>query len=208
VAGDGTGRKFQLVDGELRAISPGSATHGTIQSTLSRVIGNSLVSSNSGCRIVTEPAVITRIRSQVNMRVPDLGVSCTPDAAGQQALPDPIVLIEILPPSNARETWENVWSYTTIPSVREIVVVHSTRVLVEMLRRGTDGHWPEGPEEVGPDGSPRLESIGFACRLPDVYVQTYLARPPERAWAPSASASWESRAGPRLSAASLPAHTP
>jgi hypothetical protein len=27
--GDGTGRKFQLVDGALRAMSPGSATHGT-----------------------------------------------------------------------------------------------------------------------------------------------------------------------------------
>ena len=62
--GDGTGRKFQLVDGELRAMSPGSATHGTIQSNLSRLIGNLLVASNSasnsGCRIVTEPGVITR----------------------------------------------------------------------------------------------------------------------------------------------------
>ena len=28
--GDGSGRKFQLVDGELRAMSPGSVTHGTI----------------------------------------------------------------------------------------------------------------------------------------------------------------------------------
>ena len=177
--GDGTGRTFQLVDGEPRAMSPGSATHGTIQSNLSRLIGNLLVASNSasnsGCRIVTEPGVITRIRSDVNMRVPDLGVSCTADAPGQQALPDPILLIEVLSPSNTRETWDNVWSYATIPSVREIAVVHSTRVLVEMLRRGTDGHWPEGPEEVGPGGSLRLESIGFTCRLPDVYAQTYLA---------------------------------
>jgi Uma2 family endonuclease len=173
--GDGSGRKFQLVDGELRAKSPGSATHGTIQSNLSRLVGNALIASNSGCRIVTEPGVITRVRSQVNMRLPDLGVSCTPDAPAQQALPDAIVLIEILSPSNTRETWENVWSYTTIPSVREIAVVHSTRVLVEMLRRGTDGHWPEGPEEVGPDGTLRLESISFACRLPEVYAQTYLA---------------------------------
>jgi Uma2 family endonuclease len=173
--GDGSGRKFQLVDGELRAMSPGSATHGTIQSNLSRVIGNLLIASSSGCRVVTEPGVITRVRSQVNLRVPDLGVSCTPDAPDQQTLPDPIILIEILSPSNARETWENVWSYTTIPSVREIAVVHSTRVLVEMLRRGTDGHWPEAPEDVGADGTLRLESIGFACRLPEVYAQTYLA---------------------------------
>ena len=30
-SGDQSGRKYQLVDGELTAMSPGSATHGTIQ---------------------------------------------------------------------------------------------------------------------------------------------------------------------------------
>ena len=35
--GDGSGQKFQLVDEELRATSPGSATHGTIQMTLGRI---------------------------------------------------------------------------------------------------------------------------------------------------------------------------
>jgi len=208
-AGDGTGRKFQLVDGELRAMSPGSATHGTIQMTLGALIRETLVEAGGRCRVVGEPGLITRVRSQVNMRVPDLGISCTPDAAGQQALPDPIVLIEILSPGNTRETWENVWSYTTIPSVREIAVVHSTRVLVEMLRRGTDGHWPEGPEEVGPDGSLRLESIGFACRLAGG-LRSDIPRLIALPMLDSRTAQLE-RGKPRrrrLSAASLPASTP
>jgi hypothetical protein len=68
-----------------------------------------------------------------------------------------------------------VWSYTTIPSVREIVVVHSARVFAELLRRGADGNWPAEPEEIGPDGTLRLDSIGFACPLPAVYAQTHLA---------------------------------
>jgi hypothetical protein len=54
-------------------------------------------------------------------------------------------------------------------------VVHSTRVLAEMLWRGADGHWPEQPDEAGPDGTLRMESIGFACRLPEVCAQTHLA---------------------------------
>ena len=148
--GDGTGRKFQLVDGELRAMSPGSATHGTIQSNLNRLIGNVLIASSAGHRIVTEPGVITLVRSHMNLRVPDLGVTATADAAGQQALPDPIVLIEILSPGNASDTWDNVWAYTTIPSVREIVIVHSTRVLAEVLRRGPDGNWLKETEKVEP----------------------------------------------------------
>jgi Uma2 family endonuclease len=173
--GDGSGRTFQLVDGELRAMSPGSATHGTIQSSLSRLIGNALVASGSGCRIVTEPGVITRIRSDINIRVPDLGITRAADAPGQQALPDPIALIEVLSPGNASDTWDNVWAYTTIPSVREIVVVHSTRVLAEVLRRGEDGHWPEQPEQIGAGDTLRLQSIAVIFPLREAYAQTHLA---------------------------------
>jgi Uma2 family endonuclease len=173
--GDGSGRKFQLVDGELRAVSPGSPTHGTIQMTLGRLIGTALVDAGGRCRVVGEPGVITQIRADRNMRVPDLGVTCTADAPGQRALPDPIVLIEILSPSNTSDTWDNVWAYTTIPSVREIVVVHSTRVLAEVLRRGADGNWPKETEKIRRDDTLRLDCIDFACRMPQVYAQTHLA---------------------------------
>jgi Uma2 family endonuclease len=173
--GDGSGRTFQLVDGELRAMSPGSATHGTIQANLCGLIRNALVASGSGCRIVTEPGVITRIRSDINMRVPDLGVTRTADAPGQQALPDPIALIEVLSPGNTTDTWDNVWAYTTIPSVREIVIVHSTRVSAEVLRSGTDGHWPEAPEQIDGADTLRLESIAMAFAVREGYAQTHLA---------------------------------
>jgi Uma2 family endonuclease len=106
---------------------------------------------------------------------PDLGITCAADAPSQRTLPDPIALIEILSPGNSTDTWDNVWAYTTIPSVREILVVHSTRVLAELLRRGPDGHWPAEPEEIGPDGTLCLGSIDFAYRLPEVYAQTHLA---------------------------------
>jgi Uma2 family endonuclease len=173
--GDGTGRKFQLVDGELRAMSPGSATHGTIQMTLGRLMGNAIVAAGARCRVGAEPGIATRIRAHTNLRVPDLGVTCIADAPGQRTLPDPILLIEILTPGNAKDTWDNVWAYTTIPSVREIVVVHSTRVLAEVLRRRADGHWPEEPEQISGDSTLRLDSIGFACPLLDLCAQTHLA---------------------------------
>jgi Uma2 family endonuclease len=173
--GDGSGRKFQLVDGEARAMSPGSATHATIQANLAYELRRHMIEQNRNCRVATEPGIVTRVRANINLRVPDVGVSCTPDSPGQQALPDPILLIEILSPGNASDTWDNVWSYTTIPSVREIVVVHSTRVLAELLRRGADGNWPEEPDEIGADGTLALDSIGFACPLPAIYAQTHLA---------------------------------
>jgi Uma2 family endonuclease len=173
--GDGSGRRFELVDGELRPMSPGSPTHGTIQSNLSRLIGTQLIAAGGGCRIVTDPGVITATHAHTNMRVPDLGITCTPDKPGDRALPDPVALIEILSPSNSADTWDNVWACTTVPSVREIVVVHSTSVLAELLRRGADGRWPVQPNEIGADGTLRLESIDFACPLRAAYAQTHLA---------------------------------
>jgi hypothetical protein len=59
--------------------------------------------------------------------------------------------------------------------VREIVVVHSTRVLAEVLRRGADGDWPKETEKIRRDDTLHLDSIGFACRTPDIYAQTHLA---------------------------------
>jgi Uma2 family endonuclease len=156
-------------------MSPGSAAHAIIQANLCRLIGNVLVASGAGYCVATEPGVITRIRPDINMRVPDLGVTQTPDAPGQRALPDPIALIEVLSPGNAADTWDNVRAYTTIPSVREIAVVHSTRVLAEILRRATDGHWPEAPEQIGADATLRLESIGVVFELREAYAQTHLA---------------------------------
>ena len=84
-------------------------------------------------------------------------------------LPNPVVLIEILSPSNEAETRANIWAYTTIPTVAEIVVLRSTSVAAEVLRRQPDGEWPQQPEIVGGDGELRLDSIGFAEPLRAAY---------------------------------------
>jgi Uma2 family endonuclease len=173
--GDGSGRKFQLVDGEVRAMSPASAAHGSIQADLAYMLRHHMITQHKSCRVVAEPAIATRVRASINLRVPDIGVSCTPAAPGEQTLPDPVALIEILSPGNASDTWENVWSYTTIPTVREIVVIHSTRIFAELLRRDADGNWPEQPEEIGTEGTLRLQSIDFSCPLAAAYAQTHLA---------------------------------
>ncbi len=173
--GDGTNRKFQLVDGELRVMSPGSATHAAIQTNLAYELRRHMIDRRIDCRVLTEPGVVTLIRPNKNLRMPDLGVTRTKDVPGQKTLPEPIVLIEVLSPSNAKDTWDNVRAYTTISSVREIVVVHSTRVLGETLRRSPEGKWPKETEKIGRGGTLRLDSIGFACPIPAVYAQTHLA---------------------------------
>lgn len=84
--------------------------------------------------------------------------------------------MEILSPSNENATWTNIWSYTTIPSISEILVIRSTRIEAELLRRQADGHWPNDPALVGPDGVLALDSIGFQAPLATLYETTSLRR--------------------------------
>ena len=70
-------------------------------------------------------------------------MTCAPYATEGHALTDPVLVVEILSPSNAAETWSNIWTYTTIPSVREILVVRSATIGAEVLRRNADDTWPE-----------------------------------------------------------------
>ena len=144
--GDGTGRKCQLIDGEVHVMSPASAVHAIIQANLTYELRHHLLEQKIRCRVGTEVGVITR-EGPNTVRVPDVGVTRAPVPAGQRAWPEPLLLIEVLSPSNASDTWENVWSYRTIPSVHEIAVIHSTRVQAEVLRRGPDGQWPEALEK-------------------------------------------------------------
>lgn len=168
--------KWQLVDGEPRAMAPASATHGIIQARLATVLTNGLDAMSGSCVVVTEPAIVPQIRANSNMRVPDLAVTCATVQAGQIAVQEPVLLIEILSPSNEVDTRQNVWTYTTIPSVREILVLHSTRIAAELLRRGAGASWPENPDPVGPMDQLTLESIGLTVPLAALYARTHLAR--------------------------------
>lgn len=168
--------RWQLVDGEPRAMSPASTTHGTIQANTAYTLIGHLRRTGSPCRVVTEPAVVPHVRAHSNMRVPDLAVTCAPIESGQFVLPDPALIVEILSPSNESETWENVWTYVSIPSVQEILVLRSASIAADMLRRNADGTWPKEPLQLGRDDELRLESISLTCALAELYIGTYLAR--------------------------------
>ena len=92
-------------------------------------------------------------------------------------LPDPLILIEILSPSNETETWANVWTYLTIPTVMEVLVVSSSSIEAELLRRNADGTWPEVPARIKAEDALTLDSIGFSVPLVALYRTTTLAIP-------------------------------
>jgi len=165
---------WQLIDGEPQAMAPATRTHGAIQGELSRRIGNHLENRGGACSLIVIPGVIPHVQSDTNMRVPDLAVTCSAYQTEEAALTDPVLLIEILSPSNPAETWANVWAYTTIPSVQEILVVRTATIGADLLRRNPDATWPKQPLSIA-DGDLVLDSIGFRVALADIYRTTRLA---------------------------------
>jgi len=173
-SGDRTGALWQLRDGEPEMMAPASDPHGSIQSELAYLLTTHLRSQGSHCRVVTAPGVVPAQRSEENCLVPDLGITCAPPASAR-LLHEPVVLIEILSPTNVSKTRANALAYRTIPSVVEIVIVRSTSIAAEILRRGPDGAWPAQPDLVDASGELRLDSIGFAAPLRAAYRTTDLA---------------------------------
>ena len=168
------GPAWQLIDGEPVAMAPPSRTHGAIQSEVGRLLGTHLLDIGSSCTVLTTPGVAPHLHAGQNVRIPDLVVTCSPDS-DERLVKDPVLVIEILSPSNPAETWANVWTYATIPSVREVLVLASLEIEAAVLRRMPDGSWPESPTMIR-SGDIALESIGYDGPLIGFYRTTRMAK--------------------------------
>jgi Uma2 family endonuclease len=167
------GQRWELVDGTPRAMAPAKRRHGAIQGEVAALLRNHLVERESPCFVVTAGGVVPQVLSANNLRIPDLVVTCTPETENEATVADPVLVVEILSMSNQAETWSNVWTYATMPSVREILVLHTIEIRAQLLRRGADGNWPASPEVVT-EGDLALESLGFRAPLRAFYRTTAL----------------------------------
>ena len=170
----GDGRRWQLVDGTPRPMAVANRTHGALHSEIAAVIVNYLVAQESPCCMLAFPGVQPSVNAICNFRIPDHALTCTSYDDEEFILRDPVLLIEILSQDDQDETWSNVEAYTTIPSMQEILVLHTATVAADIIRRGPDGLWLDAPVRIV-DGDLLLDSIGFRVPLRQVYRTTRLA---------------------------------
>ena len=167
--------RWQLVDGEPVAMAPASDTHGSIQAEMARLFGNHLRAGGLPCRVVVAPGVVPRLRASRNVRVLDLAVTCQAPSLQRRLMEQPVVAVEILSPSNEEDTWRNVWSYASIPSMRDILVVRSLEIGADLISRREDGSWPEDFTAVS--SRVGLASIDAEFDVAEFYATTEMARP-------------------------------
>lgn len=167
------GWRWHLIDGTPFGMAPASNAHAAIQSRTSSIIDNHLARLGR-CVVLTAPGVVPKAGSKTNQLVPDLGVSCTDQPDGN-TMRDPVLLVEILSPSNAAITRGNIYAYKTIPSVQEILALESRSVSGMLHRRDDQGQWPDDPEELGADSIVHLRSIDLSVALVAFYGSSGLA---------------------------------
>lgn len=171
---DGGGHvgKLELIDGVVRAMAPASATHSIIQGNLVAAIHTHLRATGSRCRVAPEAAMQPAIRKLGNVRVPDLAVTCASPSQAKLFV-DPVLIIEVLSPSNEDDTWESSRALAPLLTLTEIVMVASEKIEVEIFRREPAGAWTTEPGVVH-SGRIELTSIGLDLDIAEVYRGTYL----------------------------------
>jgi Uma2 family endonuclease len=166
--GDGVNGLHQLIEGEPVAMVETDLRHSLLRGEIAAVLGNHMRASSPHCRAYFSVGIQPHAGASTNVRVPDVAVSCAPFEDGYW-LRDPVVVIEIISPENARETRESVRAYLSIPSLREVLVVHAHEIRAELLRLQPDGFWPPDPTIWTAGDTIELDSVGFRHELAKLY---------------------------------------
>ena len=133
---DGTGRRYQLLDGVPVMMAPGLEAHGELALALGAAIRSRL---QAPCRVISEAGIVIPHRADT-FYVADLAVTCVPREPGRRMVMDPVLVVEVLSPSTEQiDRWRKVADYRTLPSIQEILLVFSDERRIELQRRTPDG---------------------------------------------------------------------
>src|SRR5271169_5588363 len=162
---DGTDTRYELLDGMVVAMAPPAPAHGFLAAQLCIRIGAAL-QSRRPCMVQVEAGIARPDRDDL-CYVADLAVTCHPPQRGDQLISNPVLIVEVLSPTTGlydRQT--KVADYRRIPSVEEILLIDSTSVFAEVLRREGDRWITEIVH--GPQATLSLASIGPTATLSDL----------------------------------------
>jgi Uma2 family endonuclease len=151
----------------VRMMTGGSLDHSTIASNLWTALRDKL--RGAGCRPFRGDA---KVIANQGVRYPDLSVTCSPIAGDDDIVPAPVVVIEIISPSTAREDrGRKKFDYFATPSIRQYAIVEQDERWVDLYTR-TDAGWID--EIVTGDAVLNLSSIGVEIALDAIYEDTEL----------------------------------
>lgn len=157
--------RYEYVNGEVVAMTGGTLPHNDIAINLLTMLRPHV--RRQGCRINIADAKVSITPSLY--RYPDLVVSCDPqDRSALNAIRYPRLIVEVLSAgTEALDRGDKFQEYRSLPSLQEYVLISSTRMNVEIYRRGEGRLWLYTAYQAG-DMIP-LNSIGFEVDMALLY---------------------------------------
>jgi len=164
--------KSEYFDGQVFAMSGGTAAHALLGARLITEIGAAL--KGGPCRVYSSDLRIRVVETGL-ATYPDLSVVCGPisfDPNDKNTVTNPAALFEVLSDSTeAYDRGKKFSNYRRIPSLKLYVLVSQNEPLVEVFRRGDDGRW--SIEEVSAEGTAKLEAIGCSLSVQELYAGVF-----------------------------------
>src|SRR5689334_11021296 len=130
--------RYELVDGEVVAMSPERVTHLRVKLDVAVALRAAVATAGLPCEVLPDGASI--VIDDHHVHEPDALVRCGEPLEGSLVeIPDPLIVVEVLSPSNTRAEMEaKLARYWTVPPIRHCLVVDPDARTVTHLRRGGD----------------------------------------------------------------------
>jgi Uma2 family endonuclease len=166
--------RHEYIDGEVYAMSGGTQNHSDIAGNFltllkSHLRGGSCKTFNSDLRI--------KIFESNKYVYPDLSVTCDDrDKSTPQYITHPCLIIEVLSPSTEAYDRGNKFKlYRKNPSLRDYVLVDSSKMAIDLYRKDDSGNWyilnyEAGDSLAQPFGTKiDLKSVNLTFSIEQVY---------------------------------------
>jgi Uma2 family endonuclease len=159
--------KYEYADGVIKMMTGASLAHVTITMNLAFALRQVL--RGTGCRPFANDA---KVIAGSSVRYPDVAVTCKPISDTDDAVPEPILIIEVVSPSTEREDrGRKKFDYFAMPSIQHYAIVEQDARRIDLYTRASD-HWTD--EVVEGDAVLSLSSIGVEVSLDTIYEDTEL----------------------------------
>jgi len=161
---DDNRRRWELVDGALRAMVIPTSAHSELAGNVAAVLGSQL---HPPFRFGTEAGLVLPDRDEI-LYVADFLITRVPRSMGERLFPDPILVGEILAPgTEVYDRQTKLPDYMSLPSVREIVYLSSSAVEAEVWQAADDDWRHE--RYSGANAVLALTSVPVHFSLAEVY---------------------------------------
>lgn len=158
---DGSDTRYELVNGELVAMNPPMAPHARLVVVIGAALERRLP---RGCGVYAAGGAVLP-GDDINYRVPDLAVSCTPSR--EHWVEEPRLVVEILSRSTQKHDLTGKLAfYRSIPSVDEILLARFDQRWCELWQRVGD-NWSI-KDHIGSAELP-LRVTGSPIPLDEIY---------------------------------------